>query len=155
MGNLGYHLKVFHLITPAKILFPKVIFTGSGDLDVGISLGESPFTPLWGSSQSAHLTGTWPETQTWREEGVSGGSAGCSKLNKCEPKENSRHREEKSHGESLSPQPYLGRGQACPPGRGQRCTCSSKACLLAEPQAGWGISAPRSGRALPRNIFYP
>ena len=45
----GYHLKILHLITSAKTLFPKrVTFIGSGGLDVDISFGEPPFTLLWG-----------------------------------------------------------------------------------------------------------
>ena len=55
LGNLEYHPKVLHLIASAKTLFPKkVTFTGSGDLDVGMTLGESPFTPLWGH-HSQHI----------------------------------------------------------------------------------------------------
>ena len=156
LGNLEYHPKVLHLIASAKTLFPKkVTFTGSGDLDVGMTLGESPFTPLWGR-HSQHISQAPGQGHKHGEKRVSLMAVlhAASSI-KCEPKENSRHREEKSHKESLSLQPYLGMCQACSPGPGWRHTHSSKTPLLAEPQAGWGISAPHSGRSLPRNIFYP
>lgn len=74
--------------------------------------------------------------------GVSDGSAACSKLNKCEPKENSRDVRKKSHRRAF-PSALSRQGSSFSlPGPGWRCTCSSKACLLAKPQAGCTPAPP-------------